>query len=381
MKKNTCLWIIFFTLLAQACNTSTDKQPVPKVKADQFEHTINGKETGLYVLNNGDLQMAVTNFGGRIVSLQVPDRKGKYADVVLGFKSIEDYMKANEPFHGAIIGRVANRIADGKFTLDSTDYNVPINNITNHLHGGEGGFHNVVWDVEAVNDTSIVLSYLSEDGEMGYPGNLNVEVSYQLSQANELLISYQATTDKRTPVMLTNHAFFNLGGESSGTINDHILTIDADRFIVVDSTLIPTGEVARVKGTVLDFRNPKSIGKDLSKEKRNQHLKNGKGYDHNWPLNKEKQGEMSLAGSILEPESGRKLTVYTQEPVLLFYGGNFLDGTDVGKLGKPFKYREAFCLETQHYPDTPNHDNFPSIILEPGEEYRTSSVYRFSTVQ
>ncbi|MGB7392846.1 MAG: aldose epimerase family protein, partial [Pricia sp.] len=273
------------------------------------------------------------------------------------------------------------RIADGKFTLDSTEYQLPINNVTNHLHGGEGGFHNVVWDVEAVNDTSIVMSYLSEDGEMSYPGNLNVEVSYKMSPANELLISYRATTDKRTPVMLTNHAFFNLGGEASGTINDHVLEINADRFIVVDSTLIPTGEIAQVEGTVLDFRKPKRIGDDLSKQKVNQHLKNGKGYDHNWPLNKEKPGKMSFAGSIEDPDSGRKLTVYTQEPVLLFYGGNFLDGSDLGKLGKPFEYREAFCLETQHFPDTPNHDNFPSIILEKGDEYSTSSTYQFSTVQ
>jgi aldose 1-epimerase len=365
-------------LLAQGCHSSSEEKEESALKAEDFQQTVNGKETNLFSLKNGDIEMSVTNFGARIVSLRIPDRQGEYADVVLGFESIDDYLNANEPFHGATIGRVANRIADGKFTLDGTEYTLPINNETNQLHGGEGGFHNVVWEVKVANDTSIVMSYLSEDEEMGYPGNLNVEVTYRLSPANELLISYEAVTDKRTPVMLTNHAFFNLGGEGSGTINDHVLEINADRFIVVDSTLIPTGEIAEVNGTVLDFRKPKRVGEDLPKQSENQHLRNGGGYDHNWILDKDYPGKMSFAGSILEPESGRKLTVYTEEPVLLFYGGNFLDGSDTGKAGKPFKYREAFCLETQHYPDSPNHDHFPSIILAPGEVYQTSSIYAFS---
>lgn len=378
MKYSCCICLLCLFLLALGCHSSSEEKEESALKAEDFQQTVNGKETNLFSLMNGNTEMSVTNFGARIVSLRIPDRQGVYADVVLGFESIDNYLNANEPFHGATIGRVANRIADGKFTLDGTVYTLPINNETNQLHGGEGGFHNVVWEVKAANDTSIVMSYLSEDGEMGYPGNLNVEVTYRLSPANELLISYEAVTDQRTPVMLTNHAFFNLGGESSGSINDHVLEINADRFIVVDSTLIPTGEIAQVEGTVLDFRKPKRVGEDLPKQVENQHLRNGGGYDHNWVLNKDYPGKMSFAGSILEPESGRKMTVYTEEPVLLFYGGNFLDGSDTGKSGKPYQYREAFCLETQHYPDSPNHDHFPSIILAPGEVYQTSSIYAFS---
>ncbi len=368
-------------MVIQACNTPTDKRPHSTLQAGDFKTTIDGKETNLFFLTSGNVQLAVTNFGARIVSLQVPDREGEFVDVVLGFESIKDYLNANEPFHGATIGRVANRIADGRFTLDSTKYTLPINNVTNHLHGGGGGFHNVVWNVEMVNDTSMVMSYQSPDGEMGYPGNLDVQVTYQLSNDNELIISYEATTDERTPVMLTNHAFFNLGGEASGTINDHILEINADSFIVVDSTLIPTGEIASVEGTVLDFRKGKKVGADLPLQNENIHLTNGKGYDHNWIVNRETSGEIGFAGSILDPDSGIKMSVYTEEPVLLFYGGNFLNGTDIGKSGKTFKYREAFCLETQHYPDSPNHDHFPSIILSPDERYESMSIYEFSIAE
>lgn len=368
-------------VLVPACRSSSEPDSIFQLSAEDFRRTVNGKETNLFSLKNGAVQMNVTNYGARIVSLRVPDRQGECADVVLGFGSIDEYLAASEPFHGATIGRVANRMADGKFTLDSVEYSLPVNNVTNQLHGGEGGFHNQVWEVNVANDTSITMSYRSADGEMGYPGNLEVAVTYRLSPANELLISYEATTDRRTPVMLTNHAFFNLGGEGSGSINDHLLEINAERFIVVDSTLIPTGEVASVDGTVLDFRQPKRVGQDLPKQPEDRHLSNGGGYDHNWVLKKDNPGEMGFAGSVLEPESGRKLTVYTEEPVLLFYGGNFLDGTDTGKVGEPFRYREAFCLETQHYPDSPNHDHFPSIILAPGERYQTSSVYAFSVEQ
>lgn len=378
MKYSCYVGLLCLFLLALGCHSTSEEKTESALKAEDFQQTVNGKATNLFSLKNGNTEMSVTNFGARIVSLRIPDRQGEYADVVLGFESIDDYLNANEPFHGATIGRVANRIADGKFTLDGTEYNLPINNTTNHLHGGEGGFHNVVWEVTAANDTSIVMSYWSEDGEMGYPGNLDVEVTYRLNPANELLIAYEAVTDKRTPVMLTNHAFFNLGGEGSGTINDHVLEINAEHFIVVDSTLIPTGEIAQVEGTVLDFRKPKRVGEDLPKQTESQHLRNGGGYDHNWILDKEYSGKMSFAGSILEPESGRKLTVYTEEPVLLFYGGNFLDGSDTGKSGKPYQYREAFCLETQHYPDSPNHDHFPSIVLAAGEVYQTSSIYAFN---
>ncbi len=351
------------------------------LKAEDFRKTIDGKTTNLYFLRSGNIQMAITNYGGRIVGFCAPDKSGKMADIVLGFSSINDYMKAKEVFYGALIGRVGNRIAKGKFALDGKEYTLPLNNGVNHLHGGPKGFHNVVWDVKAVTDSSIVLTYLSKDGEMGYPGNLTVEVKYLLDSKNELVISYHATTDKSTPVNLTNHAFWNLGGEGNGTINEHLLTINADKYTPVDSTMIPNEENASVDRTPFDFRTAKAIGTDLSLQAGNIQLKNGKGYDHNFVLNKLAQDSMSWAATIFEPTSGRKMEIFTQEPGLQFYGGNFMDGTDVGKRGKAFKYREAFALETQHFPDSPNHTNFPSIILRSGDVYQTSSIYKFSVVK
>lgn len=348
------------------------------LKAEDFKSTVNGKETGLYVLKNGDVTMAITNYGGRIVSLLTPDKDGKSDDIVLGFGSINGYLNAHETFHGALIGRVGNRIAKGKFTLDSVEYILPINNEPNHLHGGPEGFHNQVWDVLSANDTSIVLTYLSKDGEMGYPGNLDVKVTYTLHADNALQIDYFATTDKSTPVNLTNHAFFNMAGENYGTINNHILTLNADLMTAVDSTLIPLGENVPVEGTPFDFRAPKAIGQDLPMETENEQLKNGLGYDHNFVLNKEKPGEMSWAATVVEPNSGRKMEIFTQEPAIQFYGGNFMNGADTGKHGKTFDYRESFALETQHIPDSPNQPQFPGIILKPGEKYETSSVYKFS---
>ena len=348
------------------------------LKAEDFQKTIDGKTTNLYFLKNGNIQAAITNYGGRIVGLCTPDKNGKMGDVVLGFNSIDGYLKAKEVFYGALIGRVGNRIAKGKFTLDGQEYTLPLNNGVNHLHGGPGGFHNVIWDVKAATDSSIVLTYLSKDGEMGYPGNLNVEVQYLLDSKNEIVMSYKATTDKSTPVNLTNHAFWNLAGEGSGTINDQILTINADAYTPVDSTLIPLAGNEPVEGTPFDFRAGKAIGTDLGQVESNIQLKHGPGYDHNFALNKPAVGEMSLAATVFDPVSGRKMEIFTQEPALQFYGGNFMDGSDTGKSGKDFKYREAFALETQHFPDSPNNTNFPSIILNPGETYQTQSIYRFS---
>jgi aldose 1-epimerase len=302
-------------------------------------------------------------------------------DVVLGFSSIDGYLKAKETFHGALIGRVGNRIAKGKFTLDGQEYSLPLNNKENHLHGGPGGFHNAVWDVKAVSDSSLVLTYLSKDGEMGYPGNLNVEVQYLLNSKNELVISYKATTDKSTPVNLTNHAFFNLAGEGNGTINEHFITINADAYTPVDSTLIPLGGNEPVEGTPFDFRGGLTMGMNLDQENTNIQLKYGPGYDHNFALNKPSPGEMTYAATVVDPSSGRKMEIYTQEPALQFYGGNFMDGADNGKSGKPYKFRESFALETQHFPDSPNNSNFPSIILKPGEVYQTSSIYKFSVIE
>lgn len=367
-------------LLGSCTKTHKKSEPYSMLNPKNFQVSINGNATNLYQLKNGDITMFVTNFGARVVSLLVPDRKGEYEDIVLGFSSIDDYLSANEVYHGAIIGRVANRIDKGKFTLDSIEYTLPVNNKTNQLHGGAGGFHNVVWDVRSVNDTSIVFKYTSIDGEMGYPGNLNVEVMYQLSQQNEWIISYKANTDKRTPVMLTSHAFFNLRGEKGGTINDHFLMINADRYIEVNETLIPTGRIPSVEGTVLDFRAPKIIGTDLPKQSEDVQLTNGGGYDHNWPINKQMPEEMGFAGYVYEPESGRKMKLFTEESVLLFYGGNFMDGSDVGKYGNSLKYRESFCLEAQGYPGALNQPDFPSIILGPEDTYQSRTIYEFSVV-
>lgn len=355
-----------------------EKKSSCNLKAEDFQKTVDGKQTNLYFLKNGNLSVAITNYGGRIVSLCVPGKNGVTADVVLGFSSIDGYLNANVPFHGALIGRVGNRIAKGKFTLDGKEYTLPVNNGVNHLHGGPGGFHNVVWDVQSTTDSSIVLTYLSKDGEMGYPGNLNVEVKYTLTSENGVRIDYKATTDKATPVNLTNHAFYNLAGEGNGTINNQWLTINADEFTPVDSTMIPLGQNEPVEGTPFDFRKAKPIGQDLHLQNENEQLTNGKGYDHNFVLNKTKPGEMTWAATVFDPSSGRKMEIFTEEPGLQFYGGNFMDGSDTGKSGKAYEYRESFALETQHFPDSPNQPNFPSIILHPGEVYHTSSIYKFS---
>lgn len=383
MKRITLFTMILGAALAfSGCAPKQTKQEnCFTLKAEDFRKTIGDKSTDLYFLKNGTIQAAITNYGGRIVGLCTLNKAGKMGDVVLGFNSIDDYLKANTPFHGALIGRVGNRIAKGKFTLDGQVYSLPLNNGVNHLHGGPGGFHNVVWDVKAVTDSSIVLVYISKDGEMGYPGNLNVVVQYLLDSKNRLVISYKAATDKSTPVNLTNHAFWNLAGEGNGTINDHFLTINADTYTPVDSTLIPIAGNEPVEGTPFDFRAGKAIGTDLAQVATNVQLKYGPGYDHNFALNKPTAGEMTLAAVVVEPVSGRKMEIFTQEPALQFYGGNFMDGADTGKSGKKYNYRESFALETQHFPDSPNNTNFPSIILKPGEVYQTSSIYKFGVIE
>ena len=370
------LSIISLLFLFVFCTYNSKEEFV--LKASDFQKTIDGKVTNLYLLKNDKIKVYITNYGGRIVSLLTPDRYGQMGDVVLGFKSIDDYLSANGPYHGALIGRVGNRIAKGKFTLDGKTYSLPINNNENHLHGGPEGFNNQVWEVKAVNQSSISMNYLSKDGEMGYPGNLDVQVKYSLNNDNELLISYKATTDKSTPVNLTNHAFFNLAGEASGTINDHLLRLNADHFTPVDETLIPLGENRSVEGTPFDFRVPKTIGRDLNQQNTNTQMNYGGGYDHNFVLNKENDREMSLAGYVIDPKTGRRMDIFTEEPGIQFYGGNFMDGSDIGKYGKKFLYRESFALETQHFPDSPNQPSFPNIILLPGDIYQTKSIYKFS---
>lgn len=319
----------------------------------------------------------LTNYGAVITSIITPDRDGELADVALGYSRVEDYINAvDKPYFGAVVGRYGNRIAGGAFRLDGTAYTLAKNNGPNHLHGGVIGFDKVVWDAKPnPADNSVAMSYTAKDGEEGYPGNLRVTVTYKLTRDGELLVDYRATTDRATPCNLTQHTYFNLKGEGEGTILDHRLKINADRFTPVDSGLIPTGELATVAGTPFDFRAAKPIGRDIGLD--HPQLEYGLGYDHNWVLNRTTDA-LEFAAEVVEPTTGRKLTVLTTEPGIQFYCGNFLDGRLRGKSGKPYVYRGGFCLETQHFPDSPNQPSFPSTILRPGEAYDTTTVFRFS---
>jgi len=334
----------------------------------------------LFLLKNGNLTAAITNYGGRIVSLCAPDKNGQKADVVLGFKSIDDYLKATGVYHGAIVGRVIGRIAKGTFEIDGKTQSLTINNGANHQHGGLKGFHNQVWDVKTFTDSTLVLSYISVDGEMGYPGTLKVEAMYQLNSNNELTLKLSATTDKTTIVNLTNHVFFNLSGEGNGPILDHVLTIPSNYFCAVNPDKIKTGEILKVAGTPFDFRKGKPIGKDIILENANEQLKIGGGYDQSYVLKKKKSNKIVLAATVVDPRSGRKLEVLTTNLGLHFFSANFFKGADVGKMGKPFNYRESFALETQDY-NSPNQKSFPTLLLKPSEKYETYTVYHFSNIE
>lgn len=340
--------------------------------------TVNGVPVNLYTLTNSKgMQVSITNYGGIIVSLLVPDRNGKLGDVVLGYDQVEEYVKAS-PYFGAIVGRYGNRIANGRFTLNGKEYALAQNNNGNHLHGGLKGFDKAIWKAEELGTKlgpGLKLTYLSKDGEEGYPGNLEVTVTYVLL-GDSLEINYLATTDKPTPVNLTNHSYFNLAGQGNGDILGHELTLFADRFTPVDKGLIPTGELRPVDGTPFDFRQPTAIGKRIHQA--DQQLQFGGGYDHNFVLNRRQEGDACLAARVVEPTSGRIMEVLTTEPGIQFYCGNFLDGSNVGKGNKPYCYRYGFCLETQHFPDSPNKPSFPTTILQPGKEYRTVTMFRFS---
>ncbi|WP_276088223.1 aldose epimerase family protein [Pedobacter sp. JY14-1] len=343
----------------------------------KFQKEIDGKKTNLYVLKNkNNMQAYFTNYGGRLVSLLVPDSAGKLVDVVVGFDSVEGFEKSTEPYFGATIGRYGNRIAKGKFKLDGKEYTLALNNGQNTLHGGKKGFQYVVWDAAQPDAQTLVLTYLSKDGEEGYPGNLNVKVTYSLTDDNELKMDYEATTDKKTLCNLTNHAFFNLNGEGSGTILDHKLQIFADQYTPVDTTLIPLGKNEAVKGTPFDFTQPETIGKRIEAD--NAQLKAGKGYDHNFVLNGTKVGSLNHAATVWGDKSGIVMDIYTQEPGLQFYSGNFMQGKNTFKGGAKDDFRTALALETQHFPDSPNQPAFPSTVLSPGQTYKTSSVYKFS---
>lgn len=321
----------------------------------------------------------ITNYGGRVMKIFTPDKTGHFDDIVLGYETPEAYLKSNEKYFGAIIGRYGNRIGKANFSINGTSYKVGKNEGANCLHGGSMGFHNVLWDASQTDNQTLELRYISKDMEEGFPGNLNVKVVYCLTDENELKIEYSASTDKPTIVNLTHHSFFNLSGNPDETINNHMLQIPAGFYTPVDNLLIPTGEIATVEGTPFDFRNPKSIAKNIDDD--NEQLKFGRGYDHNWVLDAEgKKKENRFAARVTEPVTGRVMEVYTNEPGIQFYGGNFLNGKDVGKGGIPYQYRTAFCLETQHFPDSPNKENFPSTLLKPKEKYYSVCTYHFYTI-
>jgi aldose 1-epimerase len=373
--------VILLTLLAITWAGSIAAHGQSKMKQQSFGKTDDGQAIDLYTLSNKKgMEVAITTYGGAVVSLKVPDRKGNAGDVVLGYENLAGY-ETDKAYFGAIIGRYGNRIAHGKFTLAGKEYTLPKNDGDNTLHGGTKGFNKRVWtarDVSNAAGQALELTYLSKDGEEGFPGNLSVKVTYTLpANRNELKIGYSATTDKETVVNLTNHSYFNLAGQGNGDILQHEVTILAARFTPVDSTLIPTGELRPVQGTPFDFRKATAIGARIDED--DQQLKFGKGYDHNWVLDKGLTPAPRLAARAYDPQSGRVLEVLTTEPGVQFYTGNFLDGTVTGKEGKVYKHRYAFCLETQHFPDSPNHPAFPSTVLKPGQHYTSTTIYRFSS--
>ena len=349
----------------------------PKLTRAEFGKTLDGAPVQIYTLTNKNgLEARITNYGGIVVSLQAPDRNGSMADVILGFDTLHDYLTSPSPYFGALVGRYGNRIGHARFSLDGVEYKLAANNGQNSLHGGVHGFNKAIWTPRELPDGGLELTYLSKDGEEGYPGNLNVTVIYRLTDANELKIDYAATTDKETVLNLTNHAYFNLKGAGNGDILGHIVTLNADRFTPVDAGLIPTGELRDVSGTPFDFRKATAVGARI--EQNDEQLKLGKGYDHNWVLN-QNGATPSLAARVEEPSSGRVLEAFTDQPGVQFYTGNSLDGSIKGKSGKPFGRFSGLCLETQHFPDSPNKPGFPSTVVKPGHAFHSTTIYRFTT--
>jgi aldose 1-epimerase len=369
---NRILSSVTLCTLLISCNNSSENNKIPFAKAvitkkDWGE--VDGKKVYLFTLENSNgTIVTISNYGGTVTSFVTPDKNGNKSSIIVGFDSLQPYLR-QPPYFGALIGRYGNRIGDAKFSLDGITYKLAANNGKNHLHGGIKGFDKVVWNATFPNDSipSLTLKYLSEDGEEGYPGNLNVTVIYTLTNDDELKIEYNAETDKATPVNLTNHSYFNLSGDVSNTILNHRLMIDADNYTPVDSTLIPTGEIKSVKESPFDFTSSKLIGRDIDSVKG--------GYDHNWVLNK-KDTSLQKVAVLSDSISGRSLEVYTTQPGIQFYTGNFLDGKFINRDGKPLKRHTALCLETQHFPDSPNKSNFPSTILRPGKKYYSVTMYR-----
>lgn len=372
----TCLLAL---LAVVGCTQKQKEAPIEQetlsgLKRSNFQSVVNGDSTDLYVLSNTNgVEVTLTNYGGRIVSVMVPDKDGNLKDVVLGFDNIDDYVNVNNNF-GATIGRYGNRIANGKITVEGVDYQLPKNNFGHTLHGGPEGFDRKVFKAEQINNQTVVFSYLSVDGEANFPGNLDMKVTMTLTDDNAIDLQYEATTDKETVVNLTNHSYFNLSGDGNKTILNDLLTINADAFTPVDRTFMTTGEIAPVEGTPMDFRTATAIGERIDNDY--DQLKNGGGYDHNWVLNT--NGDITqLAASVYSPETGIALEVYTDEPGVQVYTGNFLDGTVTGKYGAVYGKRNAICLETQKYPDSPNKPDWPSSYLKPGEKYTSRCIYKF----
>jgi len=367
---------LLLILLLLACAVVTQAQAT--VTKAPFG-TADGQSVDLYTLRNvHGVEAKITNYGGILTSLKVPDRNGKFDDVVLGFNDIDTYLKGH-PYFGALIGRYGNRIAKGRFSLNGVEYKLAVNNGENTLHGGLKGFDKVVWtgkEMKTKAGPAVVLTYLSKDGEEGYPGNLNVRVVYTLTNNNELKIEYSATTDKDTVTNLTHHSYFNLAGEGNGDILSQLVTINGSRFVPTDAGSIPTGELRKVAGTPFDFLTPHAIGERINQDE--EQLKLGNGYDHTWIVNG-RPGVMRLAATAYDSTSGRTMQVWTTEPGVQFYTGNFLDGTLTGKSGKIYQRRFGFCFETQHYPDSPNHPAFPTTTLKKGATYRSTTIYRFAS--
>ncbi len=365
-------------IMALACTmmAACDKTEAPVLfPVEDFQTTVEGKDVSLYTLTSGDITMQVTNFGARVVALWTPDRNEKCEDIVLGYNNIDNYVNnPGERFLGAVVGPYANRIAGGTYTIGEEVYNFPQNNNGQTLHGGLKGLDMVVWDVKEVTENSIVLYYLREDGQDGMPGNLSITMTYTLTPENEFRVDYTASTDKSTHVNISHHSFFNLKGEGNGSIEDLVMVINASGITPVNEVLIPSGEIMDVTGTPFDFRTPHTIGERIGAD--DIQLGYGKGYDHNWVIDRKGDG-VEFAASVYEPASGRKLSVYTDQEGMQFYSGNFFDGSTCGKYNRPLRFRESIALETQKFPDTPHHENFPSTLLNPGETYTHTCIYKF----
>ena len=374
MKQTFFVWLLLVLVLF----VSGSGAQAQNVKKKSFGKTPEGQPVDIYTLTNSrGAEAKITNYGGILTSLRIPDRNGKFDDVVLGFDNVDAYLKG-DPWFGALIGRYGNRIAKGRFTLNGVEYKLATNNGENHLHGGVKGFDKVIWNAKplnAPNGAALELTYLSKDGEEGYPGNLSVKVIYTLTNANELQLDYSAMTDKDTVVNLTHHSYFNLAGQGNGDILNHRLYLNSSRFTPIDAGSIPTGEMRSVSGTPFDFTRMTPIGARINAD--DEQLKFGNGYDHNFVVNG-KMEVLRLAARVYEPTTGRVMEVLTTEPGIQFYSGNFLDGTLTGKGGKVYQRRYALCLETQHFPDSPNKPNFPSTVLRKGARYHTTTIYRFS---